>query len=43
MDVHTKNVSKYEEHVNKHRHKKGVNTPFPELSALLKGDEKCRP
>ena len=38
MSVHTKNVSKYENMGNKHGRKKESAVPFPELTALLKGD-----
>jgi hypothetical protein len=43
IGVRNKNVSKYENLVNKQRNKKDVSEPFPELVALSKGDEKCRP
>jgi hypothetical protein len=38
MGVHTKDVSKYENFVNKQRHIEGVSEPFPEFTALLKGE-----
>ena len=38
MGVHTKNVSKYENPINKQRRKKDGSEPFPEFTALLKGD-----
>ena len=38
IGVHTKKVSKYENHGKKQRRKKDLGEPFPELTALLKGD-----
>ncbi len=38
MGVHRKNVAKHKNRGNEQMHKEDVGEPFPEFTALLKGD-----